>query len=365
MTPKRILFVCPDLEGAGGAERQTRSLILSLDERGHDVALLTLARDGELADELRARGIPVDCARMRFRSDVAGWRRALRTARSFGPRIVVSRSVSAQVAGRVLSSRLGVPHVTVEHAGPGLSMRAYRRMLVRFVARSVSRVVAVSETQIPALRSLGFDEGRIRVIPNGVALNGLHASAREELGLESEDFVAVLAAALRPEKQVPLFVRAVARAAADEPRIRGLVAGTGVDQPAVEEEVARANGAVRLLGRRADVPALLEAADVVCLSSSVEAAPLVLVEAMAAGRPVLATRVGGVPELVADGDNGLLVPPGDEDAFSSALVSLARDPALARRLGEMGRTRFRERFTLDRMAAAYDALFDEVLEEAA
>jgi glycosyltransferase involved in cell wall biosynthesis len=363
MTPKRLLFVAPDLVGAGGAERQTLSLLLGLRELGNEVALLTLARDGDLADELRAQGVRVECARLASRMDVTGWRRALRAARSLEPQIVVSRSVSAQAAGHVLAARLRVPHVTVEHAGPGLALGAHRRALVRWVARSVSRVVAVSPAQIPGLRSLGYPEGRIRVIPNGVALNGAVAASRAELGLEGDDFVAVLAAALRPEKQVPLFVRAVARAAADEPRIHGLVAGAGVDQQAVEQEVARSNGAVRLLGRRSDVPALLEAADVVCLSSAVEAAPLVLVEAMAAGRPVLATRVGGVPDLVGDGVNGVLVPAGDERAFSSALVALARDPERARRLGDMGRTKFRERFTLDRMVEAYDELFDEVLAE--
>jgi glycosyltransferase involved in cell wall biosynthesis len=360
MRPKRILFVCPDLEGAGGAERQTKALVLALHDRGHDVSLLTVAREGDLAAELRERGIRVECARLRSRADPAGWRRAMRTARELAPQVVVSRSVNAQVLGYVVSARLRVPHVTVEHAGPGLRLRPHQRALVRLVARSVARVVAVSSSQVPTLRSLGFSEARIRVIPNGVALNGMHASSREELGLGNGEFVALLAGALRPEKQVPLFVRAVALAAADEPRIRGLVAGTGVEQTAVEQEVARANGAVRLLGRRSDVPALVEAADVVCLSSAVEAAPLVLVEAMAAGRPVVATRVGGVAELV--GDDALLVPPGDVDAFSSALVSLARNPERARRLGEKGHTRFRERFTLDRMAAAYDSLFDEVLE---
>jgi glycosyltransferase involved in cell wall biosynthesis len=312
------------------------------------------------------RGIRVECARLAFRSDVVGWRRAMRAARAFDPQLVVSRSVNAQVVGHVLASRLRVPHVTVEHApvecaGAELPLRGYQRVLVRLVARSVSSVVAVSQTQIPALRSLGFAEGRIRVIPNGVAPSGTTAPPRAELGLKSGDFVAVLAAALRPQKQVSLFVRAVTRAAADEPRIRGLVAGTGVEQQLVEQEAARTNGAVRLLGRRSDVPALLEAADVVCLSSASEGAPLVLIEAMAAGRPVVATRVGGVPDLVGDGVNGVLVPAGDEQAFSSALVALARDPERARRLGEMGHTRFRERFTLERMVAAYDELFDDVL----
>ena len=361
MTPKRILFVCPDLQAAGGAERQTLSLLRGLRGLGHAVALLTLAREGDLAGELRASGVRVECAQLRFRTDLGGWRRGVRIARSFEPQVVVSRSVSAQVVGHVLARRLGVPHVTVEHGGPGLRLRGYQRFLVRPVARSAGRVVAVSPAQIPALRSLGYAESRIRVIPNGVAVNGVHASSREDLGLESTDFVAVLAAALRPEKQVPLFVRAVARAAADEPRIRGLVAGTGVEQPAVEREAAQTNGAVRLLGRRDDVPALLAASDVVCLSSSVEAAPLVLVEAMAAGRPVLATRVGGVVDLVGDGVNGVLVPPGDESAYASALVALARDPERVRRLGRTGHATFRERFTLERMVAAYDELFDEVL----
>src|SRR5690349_7908710 len=115
MGSKRILFVCPDLERAGGAERQTRSLILALRERGSDVALLTVAHEGDLAAELRARGVRVECARLGSRADPAGWRRALRTARSLGPQLVVSRSVSAQVVGHVVARRLGIPHVTVEH----------------------------------------------------------------------------------------------------------------------------------------------------------------------------------------------------------------------------------------------------------
>ena len=163
--------------------------------------------------------------------------------------------------------------------------------------------------------------------------------------------MAVLAAALRPVKQVPLFVRAVARAAAEEPRIRGLVAGAGGEQRIVEQEVALTDGAVRLLGRRDDVPALLAASDVVASP----AAPRRRLSWWSrrwppAGRCSPRVSVGRRPRWLT-GEVGILVPPGDEDAYAAALVSLARDPERTRRLGEAGRTAFHERFTLERMVA--------------
>jgi glycosyltransferase involved in cell wall biosynthesis len=362
----RLLFMSPDARAAGGAERHTTRLMLGLRERGDDVMLLTLAHEGEHAEELRAHGVPVWCARMRGRGDIAGWQRASKAARAASPDIVVSRSVSAHVVGQFLAWRAGAPHVLVDHGGAGLSLRPHQQVLMRGVARYADRAVAVSETQIPALRRLGVDPAAIRVIPNGISPEDSRpsrpaAETRAELGLDDGDFVALLVGSLRPEKRVPAFVRAVARASQEDTRIKGLVAGSGSELVRVEEEAARANGAVQLLGRREDVPALLAAADVVCLSSTTEALPLALLEAMAAGRAIVATRVGGIVDVVEDGTSGLLVPLGDEDAFASALVELARDRPRAGAMGAAGRRIVLERFTLDRMISSYQALFDELL----
>jgi glycosyltransferase involved in cell wall biosynthesis len=340
--------------------------MLGLEDRGHHVMLLTLSEEGDLNGSLRARSIPVRCAGMRSRFDLAGWHRATNISRSLGPSLIVSWSVSAQVVGQFVASRLRIPHVTVEHAGAGLGLRAHQRALLRRVAPLVDGVVAVSETQVPLLLSLGFDAADIRVIPNGVAPEEMRSNrapraTRAELGLEEGHFVALLAANLRPEKNAPRFVRAVARAAKTEPRIRGLLAGSGADLPAVIDEVRRAGGAVQALGRRDDVPALLVAADVVCLSSAFEAMPLVLVEAMAVGKPIIATRVGGVVDLVSDGLTGVLVAPTDEAGFTSALLELARDPGRAHALGRAGLKVFLDRFTVDRMVQAYEEFFADVL----
>jgi glycosyltransferase involved in cell wall biosynthesis len=366
VTSPRIVFISPDLRAAGGAERLTMRLILGLRERGKDVTLLTLSDEGEHARELRERGVHVRCARMRARHDLAGLYRAAKATRESNAEVIVSHSVSAQVVGELAATQLGAPHITIEHGGNGLPLRRYQTALVRIVAPHVDRVVAVSSTQVPGLHALRFDPDRIHVIPNGIAPDDVRPlrsadEARAEFGLGPDDFVVLLAANLRPEKRAQAFVRAVATAAKVEPRIHGLVAGSGPERAAVEEEVRRAAGSVQLLGRREDVPDLLAASDVVCLTSAVEATPIVLLEAMAAGRPVLATAVGGVGQVVGDGVNGVLVPAGNEQAFANALVQLSRDPEGVAEMGRAGRATFLERFTFDRMVSSYEALIEDVL----
>jgi glycosyltransferase involved in cell wall biosynthesis len=122
------------------------------------------------------------------------------------------------------------------------------------------------------------------------------------------------------------------------------------------------DGVVQVLGTRADVPDLMQAADVVCLASDAEGVPMAVLEAMALGKPTVATRVGGVPEAVNDEKTGLLVPTNDETAFASALLRLATEPEFRARLGETGRLRHRELFGVDRMMEEYAQVFEAVLE---
>ena len=361
----RVVFVCGNLK-AGGAERQWSLLIPELDARGFDVAVVTLDARGVHYEELRAAGVDVSCAGLRHRADPVGLARAL----SLGGRrvsVVVSRGVSGHLVGHVLALRRRARHVVTEHLGPdptGLrSYRRHQRLLLAPMRPRASAVVAVGRSQIDHLVREGYRPETIRVIPNGLPDDPRvrdRAAVRSELGVGAGDFLAVLVAALRPEKRVTMFVDQVTAAHAAEPSIRGLVVGDGPDAGAVAGAVERSRGAVRMAGYRADALDIMNAADVVCLTSAVEAAPLSLLEAMSLGRPVVATNVGGVADLVVDGETGLLVPADHPPAVADALLALARDRAGADALGRAGRSRQQERFSIEAMVDGYVALLDEL-----
>jgi 1,2-diacylglycerol 3-alpha-glucosyltransferase len=278
-SPSRVLFVFPNMPFAGGAERQSVVLIRGLRDLGDEVAVLTLKERGGHFRELEADAIPAFCAEMRSRVDLAGWRRAL-VAPPFSPDVVVSRSISAQIFGHVAAKRFQVPHVTLEQSpvdrtGEGLRLRVHQQVLLRLIARFVDVAIAVSASQISDLVRRGFARERIRVIPNSIDDARLRQGRareemRRELGVGSEEFLALLVGNLRPEKRVPLFVRAVAAAHKQNSRIHGLVAGEGSAREELEREVRKTAGAVRLLACRSDVADLMRAADVVCNSSDVE-----------------------------------------------------------------------------------------------
>lgn len=356
----RVLFVLP-LLGIGGAERQIAILIPGLIRRGFDVRVVTLNGEGQFFDELRSEGVELECVAMRRRTDVRAIRRLFAVG-SWQPDVVVTRSINAQVLGHALAAKVGAPHVTMEQTGPDANgrlrpMRRHQLALLRLVAPRVTRVVATSATQIPGLVGYGYKEDRIEVIPNTVPdrleLTRSRSTARQELGVGDEDFVVLLAAALRPEKRVPSFVRAIAKAREIDASIRGVVVGDGPERERVEDAVRETAGSTRLLGARSDVPDLIGAADAVCLASAYEAVPLVVLEAMAVGRPVVAPDVGGLRTLVEPDETGLLYPALDDDALVAALVALAGDRERAREMGEAASERKRTEFPLDGLVDAY------------
>jgi glycosyltransferase involved in cell wall biosynthesis len=326
---------------------------------------LTLVAEGPFFDHLVRLGIPMSCAWMQHRADLAGLKRALRHAR-LEPNIVVTHSINAHVVGHLIARRAHARHITTEHfnVGPGAPRRMHHEALARLIGPRVDHAIVVSSAQIPRLLSLGYAPERTRVIPNGVpepVVTETASSVRSRLGIRADDFLAVLVATLRPEKRAAMFVRAVQDAHRNDARVRGLVAGGG---PQLEglTKLATADGAVQVLGQRLDVPDILNAADAVCLSSSAEGLPMVLLEAMALGKPVVATDVGGIREAVEHEATGLLVPVDDERAFARALARLAANPALVRRLGSAAVRRQRSRFSVERMIGEYVDLFEEVLE---
>ena len=360
----RLLFVAPDMH-RGGAERHWATLIPALARRGAEVRLLCLNDEGPLFHELREAGVPATCVHMGGRTDARAVRRALTEAEA-RPGAVVTRGVSPQLIGEAIALRGGAAHVLNEHTpltpdGELLPLRSHQLTLTRVVAPRVDRVIAVTERQAEPLVRRGYRAERIVTIPNGlfeadVAVRAERAATRRELGLADGDFAVLCVANLRPEKGVRAFVEAVARAREQVPRLRGLVAGDGPLRAELEQLVARGEG-VQLLGSRSDVPDLLAACDAFCLLSEAEALPMSILEAMALGRPVVTTDVGGTAEAVSHAQTGLVVAP---DGGGGALARLAAQPEWARELGERGRARQRELFSGEAMVERYERALAEV-----
>lgn len=360
----RVLFVAPQLS-VGGLERQWSQLIPGLVERGAEAHLVTLDGEGHFFHELKSQGIPAECLDLHGRLNLAGAYRAAGALASRRPAVVLSAGVSAHVVGQLTGFRARCAHVAAIHAIPEHpdTFTRRRRLIVRLLSRHVSASTAVTTAQLPFLRSLGFRSATTFVIPNGLAATEplrSRAVNRAALGLDDQQFVALLVATLRPEKRADLFVEAVVAANHADTPVRGLVAGGGSGLEHVEWLCANTNGVVRALGPRKDVPDLIEASDVVCLTSDAEALPMAVLEAMAAGRTVVATDVGGVRDAVVDGETGFLIPRGDSARLAATLRRLAADSPLRESLGRAGRERHRVCFTLDRMVDAHYELLQRV-----
>jgi glycosyltransferase involved in cell wall biosynthesis len=359
------VLICPNLK-AGGAERQWALLAPGLAERGFDVRVMTLDGRGVYFEELVAKGVPVACARLRHRADPMGLARAVRLggARSSA---VLTRGVSAHVFGHMLARSHRAAHVVTEHLGEDpLGIRALRRhqqLLLGPVRPRANAVVAVAAGETEHLVRQGYRSDAIRVIASGVADDPPvrdREAVRAELGVAPRAFLAVLVAALRPEKCAAVFVEQVSAAHAIEPSIQGLVVGDGPDAAAVKQAVERSGGAVRMLGYRADAVDIMHAGDVVCLTSAVEALPISVLEAMSVARPVIATRVGALPEVVEPGRTGSLISPDRPSEMAHALVGLARDPVRATELGRAGRARQKQAFSVEAMTRGYAELLADL-----
>ncbi len=229
----------------------------------------------------------------------------------------------------------------------------------------IDRVITVSEDNVRWLRELHrVPAGKIRVVRLGVpeppAVDG--GAARRELGLGGDDFACLIVASIEERKGHRFALEAIARL----PRaVKLLVAGKGEGEEACRRRAAElgVSERVRFLGFRHDVPALIASCDALLVPSLVEATPYVILEAMALSRPVIASRIYGIPELVTEGSTGTLVEPGDVEALVRAILALERDRALVERMGAGARARYESAFRLERCVAETAAVYRELLQK--
>lgn len=349
--------------GPGGAEHMLLHLAEELRRRGHEVCPVGPADRGPwLAGQFRARGFEPERYTMRRNLDVGCLRALAATLRRRGVDVVHSHEFTMGVYGAAAARLIGRPHVLTMHGGRYYAERLQRRVALSAAARA-SRTVGVSAAAAADLeRTLWLRRGSVRVIPNGIAPSrGDGSRLRAELGLAPDALLVVAVGNLYPVKGHVVLVRALAalhRAGVDG-ELHVAIAGRGEEEPALRAAAASAGVADRLhlLGYRDDAADVVAAADVFAMPSLSEGLPLAILEAMNAGKPIVASRVGGIPEALADGEHALLVPPGDHAALAAALRRLLDDHALRQRLGCAARRRARECFSVERMTDEYERLY--------
>jgi len=353
------IAVFVDRYAPGGTQRQMLELIGRIDRRRFKVHPVCFHTEGVWFERLAAMGEPVALFPIHgFRQarTVAQLRAFSNWCRDHKIQVLQTCELYSNIFGLPGGALASVPVRLGSRRGfvepPGL------QRMQRASYAAAHRVVANSHAAADRLRAEGVEDGKILVIPNGI-----DPDAFEPHRYSNAPRHIMMIACLREEKRIDVLVRAMPRILARYPDARLTLAGDGTCRDSLMELVQElgVRDRVAFLGHREDVPALLQEADVFVLPSRSEAFPNSIMEAMAAGVPVIASDVGGIPELVRDGVTGRLVPPGDVDALANALLALLDNPRQVEEFGRAGRGTIQQTYSFDRMVEQFQTLYDTEL----
>jgi len=375
--PVRLTLVM-DKAHVGGAEVLLLNLFRHLDPAVVTPRLLCTKELGALGPEFAAAGFPVEVLPRAGRYDLRTVPRLVRALRRQHTDVVLVTHLHrrALTLARVAAWLSRRPSVVAPHGMDTLGFNG-NRVLPRHDVETLflsDALVLVGPSQGEYLhRHEGVQTkpwNRVRevVVPNGISLPpaatpAARTHARVELGVGDDDLVVGIVARLATVKAHEVLLEAVAELAPSHPRLRLVCIGGGEragELAALAHELGITDR-VRFLGTRRDVAALVPGCDVACLTSRFECQPLAVIEAMAAGVPVVVSDVGAVRDMVADGVEGLLFPPGDASALAARLAELAADAQLRARLGDAGRARAERQFRIEDTAAGYQRLLTELI----
>ena len=353
--------------GPGGAERIVCALAASLD-RSRYRSIVGLFRPGWLKDQCESRGLTTyvlphdgfmqwkwmrDCYRLIKRERVD---------------VIQAHEFDAIVHGALVAKMAGVPLVATIHGKHYFWEKRRRRWAYRWVSRSAQMVAVSEDLKRFVVARTGIAEDRIQVIHNGVeeapvADPAQAAQYKRDLGLPDDELVVGVVGNLYQVKGHTYLLDAVPQVLETCPKTTFLLIGRGELEVPLKTK-AKTLGIeerVRFLGLRHDVPKLLAIMDVFAMPSLSEGLSIALLEAMAAGKPVVVTRVGGNPELVVEGETGYLVPAGEAAQLAKAILALLGDPSRAALFGARAKQLVEERFTLRLMADRYGALYQRAI----
>lgn len=371
----------------GGPALHVTYLTEGLGPRGFETVLVSGKEnpgEGSLVNWARSRGVEpvlvpeiVGEASLKSR-DVKALIKVYRLLRRERPHIVHTHTAKAGFVGRIAARLAGVPIVV--HTYHGHVLHSYYSFLKTWLLRRMEqalaslsdRLIAVSEQVRQDLIEYGVaPESKITVIPLGLELEqflqleGVRGELRRELGIAQDAPLVGIIGRLAPIKNHRLFLEMAALLAEEFPTARFAVVGDGLLRPELERYATELglNGRVLFLGWRRDLPRIYADLDVLVISSKNEGTPVSAIEAMASGVPVVATRVGGIPDLIEDQKTGILVEPEDPSALADAVISLLRNPPMARRMGQAAQAHVLEKYTVERLLDDTEKLYRELVSQ--
>jgi glycosyltransferase involved in cell wall biosynthesis len=358
--------------GVGGMERVIMDLCRYVDPERFRFTICCLSVRGPLADQMEAEGVPVVyCANQ---TRMGKYLRGFELAQLFREQrvdVLHTHNTTAFIDGLVGAQLARVPvRIHTDHCKNYPDEKFLWMALENVASRFIDKMVAVSDhTRGELMQYERIPASKLMVIHNGInpqpATNRSIAEIRAEFGFSGEHRIIGTVGRLQPQKGLDMLVAAAPAVLAACPDVRFLVVGGG----SLEQELTQQAAALGLEGRviftgwRSDAIDLMRTFDCFVSTSNFEGLPMVLLEAMAAAKPIVATAVGGVPEAVEDGFNGITLHTREPEALSSVLIRLAQSPETLQRFGANARARYQERFTAQAMASAYTRLYDEFLEQ--
>jgi glycosyltransferase involved in cell wall biosynthesis len=373
LQPLRLLWLIDSLT-MGGAEALALSFARSIP--GGEAELTVCSRttvDGNpLEEEVRATGARVENLAARNLLDRRAFAMLLRLIREQRIEVIHAHLTYASIWASLAGAIAGVPVVATLHVTPprGAGLKEFlRQRLLRFALNALAaRVVSVSAAlREDLVRDLGLRRDKLRVVHNGIELSGERwgGTLRESFGIGSDDPLVISVAVMREGKGIDVLISAAAEVLRERPEVRFALVGDG---PLREEwrRLAESSGVAEAFvwtGFRRDVPAVLREADLFVHPTLADAFPTVLLEAMDAGLPIVASSVGGVPEIVEEGLTGRLVPPGDAQALAAAILESLRQPAWLAEAGAAARRRVEREFSIEVWVERLMALYREVAGE--